>query len=247
MPVIVNNYELSDAEMEQELPQHQGCSDPVRSAMTALVLRRVLLDKAKELGIEGDEEQKIESLLNRELNIPESTEEECLRYYDLHQPRFLVGELVEVNHILFQVTPNVDLDALRQRAQQVLDELILEPSEFAAAAKKYSNCPSAEVGGNLGQLSRGETVPEFEKAIFAAAAHSLLPRLVESRFGLHIVQLGRKVAGRLMPFEQVKNQIADAMQRASYDRALQQYLKVLVGQAKISGIELDGADTPLVQ
>ena len=70
MPVIVNNYELSDAEMEQELPQHQGSSDPVRSAMTALVLRRVLLDKAKELGIEGDEEQQIESLLSRELNIP---------------------------------------------------------------------------------------------------------------------------------------------------------------------------------
>ena len=36
------------------------------------------------------------------------------------------------------------------------------------------------------------------------------------------------------------------MQRASYDH-LQQYLKVLVGQAKIGGIELDGADTPLVQ
>ena len=63
----------------------------------------------------------------------------------------------EVNHILFQVTPNVDLDALRQRAQSVLDELTLDPSAFAAAAKKYSNCPSAEVGGNLGQLSRGET------------------------------------------------------------------------------------------
>lgn len=247
MPVIVNNYELSDAEMEQELPQHQGAVDPIKSAMTALVLRRVLVDKANEYGFSGDDEQKIEALLAQELKVPDASEEECRRYYDLHQPRFLVGELVEVNHILFQVTANVDLDALRQQAQSVLDELISQPSEFAKAAKTYSNCPSAEVGGNLGQLGRGDTVPEFEKAIFSAAAHSVISRLVETRFGLHIIQLGRKVAGRLVPFEQVQNQIADAMQRASYDRALQQYLKVVVGQAQISGIELEGASSPLVQ
>ncbi|WMW81710.1 peptidylprolyl isomerase [Undibacterium cyanobacteriorum] len=247
MPVIVNDYELSDAEMEKELPQHQDAADPLKSAMTSLVLRRVLLDKAKELALQGDDEQKIESLLAREVIIPEASLEECRRYYELHQPRFLTGELVEANHILFQVTANVDLDALRQRAQSVLDELLQNPDGFAAAAKSYSNCPSAEVGGNLGQLSRGETVPEFEKPVFSAAAHSLLPRLIETRFGLHIVQLGRKVAGRLIPFEQVQHQIADAMKRASYDRALQQYLKVLVGQAQISGIELAGADGPLLQ
>ncbi len=51
MPVIVNGYELSDAEMEKELPEHQGTADPMKSAMTALVLRRVLLDKANELGL----------------------------------------------------------------------------------------------------------------------------------------------------------------------------------------------------
>lgn len=247
MPVIVNGYELSDAEMEQELPQHEGASDPLKSAMTALVLRRVLLDKANEYGFSGDDEQKVESLLGQALKVPHPTEDECKRYFDLHQSRFLVGELVEANHILFQVTPNVDLDALRQRAQAVLEELNTQPEVFAECAKKYSNCPSAEVGGNLGQLSRGETVPEFEKVIFSAAAHSLIPRIVETRFGLHIVQLGRKVAGRLMPFEQVKNQIADAMQRASYDRALQQYMKVLVGQAQISGVDLEGAESPLVQ
>ena len=104
---------------------------------------------------------------------------------------------MEVNHILFQVTPNVDLDALRQRAQSVLDELTLDPSAFAAAAKKYSNCPSAEVGGNLGQLSRGETVPEFEKAIFAAAAHSLLPRLVETRFWSAYCAVGTQSGGSI--------------------------------------------------
>ncbi|MBC3831828.1 peptidylprolyl isomerase [Undibacterium amnicola] len=247
MPVIVNGYELSDAEMEKELPEHQGAADPMKSAMTALVLRRVLLDKANELGLQGEDEDKIEALLVREVLVPKPSSEECLRHYQAHPQRFTVGELVEANHILFQVTAALDLDNLRKHAEIVLQDLLDNPANFAAMAKANSNCPSSEVGGNLGQLTRGDTVPEFEKVIFSAEEHKIVPRLVETRFGLHIVQLGRKLAGKLLPFEQVESKIADAMQRASHDHAMRQYLQLMVGQAKISGIELEGADTPLVQ
>lgn len=247
MPVIVNAYELSDAEMEKELPQHQDAADPMKSAMTALVLRRVLLDKANELGLQGEDEDKVEALLVREVVVPMPSLEECKRHYETHADRFTVGELVEANHILFQVTPNLNLESLRKHAEVVLQDVLDDPSHFAAMAKANSNCPSGEVGGNLGQLSRGDTVPEFEKVIFAAEENHIVPRLVETRFGLHIVQIGRKLAGNLLPFDQVASKIADAMQRASHDHALRQYLQLMVGQAQISGIELAGADTPLVQ
>ncbi|MBI1834967.1 MAG: peptidylprolyl isomerase [Burkholderiales bacterium] len=247
MPVIVNGVELSDAEMEKELPAHQGSADPVKSAMTALVLRRVLLDRANELGLSGEDEDKIEALLVREVVVPKPSDEECLRHYEMHPQRFTVGELVEANHILFQVTANLDLEQLRKHAELVLRDVLDEPSHFAAMAKANSNCPSSEVGGNLGQLSRGDTVPEFEKVIFAEAEHRIVPRVIESRFGLHIIQIGRKLAGQLLPFSQVHSKIADAMQRASHDHALRQYLQLMVGQAKISGIELAGAESPLVQ
>jgi peptidyl-prolyl cis-trans isomerase C len=247
MPVIVNNYELSDAEMEKELLEHQGAADPMKSAMTALVLRRVLLDRANELGLQGNDEDKVEALLVREVVVPKPSAEECLRHYQSHPLRFTVGELVEANHILFQVTPALDLDALRKHAEIVLQDVLDNPVNFAAMAKANSNCPSSEVGGNLGQLTRGDTVPEFEKVIFSAEANQIIPHLVETRFGLHIIQLGRKLEGKLLPFDQVESKIADAMQRASHDHALRQYLQLMVGQAKISGIELEGADTPLVQ
>lgn len=247
MPVIVNGYELSDAEMEKELPEHQGAPDPLQSAMTALVLRRVLLDEARKRDIDGSDEEAIDTLLALEVVVPVPGREECLRHYQAHASRFTVGELVEASHILFQVTPSMPLDLLRLRVEEVLAELLAHPERFAESARANSNCPSGEVGGSLGQLGRGDTVPEFEKALFAGAAGSIIARPVETRFGMHIIQLGRKAEGRLLPFEEVESGIAEAMQRASRDHAMRQYLQLLVGRAKISGIELAGADSPLVQ
>ena len=248
MPVIVNGYELNDAEMEQELPNHQDAPDAIQSAMTALVLRRVLLDEARQLELQADkEEELIEALLRQEVKVPMPGREECLRQYHNHPARFTVGELAEASHILFQVTNGVDLEALRKHANIVLADLLEDPKLFAECAKANSNCPSSEVGGSLGQVGRGATVPEFEQALFGAEAGSIIPRLVETRFGLHIIQVGRKVEGRLRPFEEVENKIADAMRMASHDHAVRQYLQLLVGRAKISGIDLPGADSPLVQ
>lgn len=252
MPVIVNGYELTDADMERELPQHQDAPDAVKSAMTALVLRRVLLDEARQLGLQtpdgaGDEDALIDVLLQQEVKVPTPGREECQRQYQAYPERFKVGELVEASHILFQVTPAVDLDALRVHAGVVLADLLDNPQNFAASAKVNSNCPSGEVGGSLGQIGRGDTVPEFEQALFAAEAGSIVPKLVETRFGLHIIQLGRKAEGRPLPFEEIESSIAAAMHKASHDHALRQYLQLLIGRAKISGVDLQGADSPLVQ
>lgn len=247
MPVIVNGHELSDAEMERELPDHQDAADPLKSAMTALVLRRVLLDEARSSGLEGKDEEVIDCLLEKQVRTPLPDRAECLRHYQAYPSRFTVGELVEASHILFQVTTAVDLDGLRLHAQDILEQLLEQPERFAEMARRNSNCPSAEVGGNLGQLARGACVAEFEKAIFSAAPGSIIPHLVETRFGLHIVQIGRKAEGRLRDFDEVQAAIADAMHAASRHHALRQYLQLLVGRARISGIDLIGADSPLVQ
>ena len=141
----------------------------------------------------------------------------------------MVGELIEADHILFQVTPGVNLDMLRAHAKVVLDELMADPSRFAEVAREQSNCPSAAVGGSLGQLGRGDTVPEFERAVFALPAGGLLPQLLETRHGLHIVRVTRRIEGRMLAYEQVAQQIAHALSSVSRDTAWRQYLKLLVG------------------
>ena len=75
----------------------------------------------------------------------------------------------------------------------------------------------------------------------------LADRLLETRFGLHIVQVLRKIEGKPVPFEAVRSQIAENLARQSWQRAVHQYLQILVGRADIQGVTLEGADTPLVQ
>ncbi|WP_353172952.1 peptidylprolyl isomerase [Paracandidimonas soli] len=248
MAVTVNGVELTDAEMEAEIPHYADAKAPVQMAMTALVLRRVLLDEAQRLGIRCEnDEQAIDRLLESQVQAPVPDDAACRRYYESNPAQFTVGELIEADHILFQVTPGIYLDGLRSLAQETLDLLQTDASQFAAMARKLSNCPSGEVGGSLGQLARGDTVPEFERIVFAMAAGSMLPRLLETRFGFHIVRVNRKIEGRLQPYEAVAGSIASALAATSRDTAWRQYVKQLVGKASIKGISLEGADSPLVQ
>ncbi|CAB3740864.1 Foldase protein PrsA [Achromobacter ruhlandii] len=243
MPVTINGVELTDADMEQELPLHADAPNPMRAATTALVLRRVLRDEAARQGLDlASEDDAIGVLLERHAPAPEADEAACRRYYQANPQRFIVGELIEADHILFQVTPGVNLDLLRAHAGAVLADLLADPSGFAEVARRQSNCPSAAVGGNLGQLGRGDTVPEFEKAVFALPAGGLLPQVLETRHGLHIVRVTRRIEGRLLPFEQVRESIASALAAASRDTAWRQYARLLVERADVRGIDLGAAE-----
>lgn len=243
MPVTINGVELTDADMEQELPLHADAPNPMRAATTALVLRRVLRDEAARQGLDpASEDDAIGVLLERHAPAPEADEAACRRYYQANPQRFIVGELIEADHILFQVTPGVNLDLLRAHAGAVLADLLADPSGFAEVARRQSNCPSAAVGGNLGQLGRGDTVPEFEKAVFSLPAGGLLPQVLETRHGLHIVRVTRRIEGRLLPFEQVRESIASALAAASRDTAWRQYARLLVDRADVRGIDLGGAE-----
>lgn len=243
MPVTINGVELTDADMEQELPLHADAPNPIRAATTALVLRRVLRDEAARQGLDlASEDDAIGALLARQAPAPEADEAACRRYYQASPQRFIVGELIEADHILFQVTPGVNLDLLRAHASAVLADLLADPSGFAEVARRQSNCPSATVGGNLGQLGRGDTVPEFEKAVFSLPAGGLLPQVLETRHGLHIVRVTRRIEGRLLPFEQVRESIASALAAASRDTAWRQYARLLVDRADVRGIDLGAAE-----
>lgn len=248
MSISVNGFEITDVAIEQELPAHQSATNPLKQALHELVLRSVLLQEAEKLGLAAaTEDDTIEALFAQELRIPEADEQTCLTFYRNQPQRFTNGEMVEARHILFQVTPNAPLELLRETAEAILVELQVHPERFAELAEQYSNCVSGKVGGNLGQLTRGQCVPEFEELVFRLPEGALADRLLETRFGLHIVQILRRVQGQLLPFEAVKAQIADYLQRQTWQRAVHQYLQILVGRAEIQGVTLEGVDTPLVQ
>lgn len=94
---------------------------------------------------------------------------------------------------------------------------------------------------------RGQTLPEFETFLFALEEGQLSSVPVKTRYGIHVLRLDRRVAGRTLPFDLVETRIAGFLAEASWRRAVSQYIKILVGRAEINGIDLEGAQSPLVQ
>jgi peptidyl-prolyl cis-trans isomerase C len=216
-------------------------------------VRELLRQRAAALGLlasfSEDEAvtRAIEQLLDREVAIPSATEEEYRRYYDAHRDSFRSGDLVFARHILFQITPGSPLDLVRAKAEQTLAQVAANPKTFEESARSLSNCPSGQHGGNLGQIGRGDTVPEFEQALFADGWIGILPRLVKTRYGFHIVSVDRRAEGIILPFEAVRQRISNALTARVQETALRQYVRLLAGQADVRGVDLDPATTPLVQ
>jgi peptidyl-prolyl cis-trans isomerase C len=135
----------------------------------------------------------------------------------------------------------------KSTAENLGERLRDDPSLFAALASEFSDCPSANEGGNLGQLTRGSTVAEFEKALENMEAGTISRQPVESRFGFHIIRLERKIEGELLPFEMVEPRIAAWLEATTWSKAVSQYIAVLAGRADVRGIDLDRAEGPLLQ
>jgi len=216
--------------------------------------RELLRQRAVVIGLlgpaaEDDEtiDAAIEELLEREVTTPRPTEAECRRYYEQNPAEFDSGELVHARHILFQITSKVNVPQMRARAEETLNTLLIQPDRFAEVAAALSNCPSGRLGGNLGQIRRGETVPEFEAALFRPGPTGLLRELVRTRYGFHIVAVDQRIPGRRLPYEAVRESVAKRLTSAVEAKALQQYVRVLAGQADITGADLAGAWSPLVQ
>ncbi len=260
--VAVNDVVIANADIAREVQNHGGAS-PVaawEAATRALVVRELLSQRAQALGLvpeprskdglrETDEEALIRMLLEAEVRTPSAGEAECRRYYQANLARFRSPDLYEPLHILFKASRDDEAayaQALAQ-AETVLAEVLAHPGRFEGLAKALSACPSAGEGGRLGQVARGETTPEFEAALLPLAAGQTCPEVVRTRYGVHVLRLDRKVEGAVLPFTQVRDRIATYLEASASRRAAAQYLAVLAGQARVSGCDIPGATSPLVQ
>lgn len=214
-------------------------------------LPRVPLLEAPELS-QADRER-LQAMLDEVVQAPEPDEAACRRWFAAHAARFTQGRRAQVRHILFAVTPAVDVERLAARAEQVLLELTRKDAPaglFAQRARELSNCPSGADGGELGWLQPDDLAEELARGLFpsgAPAATGLKPRLVHSRYGLHIVDVAAREEGRRLSFEEVRERIAAELTQQARATALHQYMQLLAGRALVEGVDLEAADTPLVQ
>ncbi len=113
MGIAVNGVDIDDRAIERELAHHQQADNPLKQAVQELVLRTVLLQQADTLGILGDDDERIDTLLALQVKVPKADDEACLRYYRNHAAAYTSGDMVEARHVLLQVTPNASLELLR--------------------------------------------------------------------------------------------------------------------------------------
>lgn len=255
--VSVNGVVIAREAIAGEIQNHPAPKPQFawQQAAQALVIRELLLQEARRLGIaveattdksgrrETEEEAVLRALIETEVAVPEPDEQVCRRYYEHNRARFRSSDIYEAAHILFAASRDdlIPYDRARLEAKAVLAEIRRDPAQFADLAKAHSACPSGAQGGNLGQITAEQTTKEFEQALFQLSEGEI-SEPVATRYGWHIIRLARKIAGRQLPFELVSGRIADYLREQVSRRASAQYIARLVSNARITGIEIAGAE-----
>ena len=196
----------------------------------------------------------IEAMLDAAVLVPTPTLEECQRYHASRKQQLIIGQAVRLRHILFAVTPGVNVRALTGHADQALLGLLHNNAPaglFAQRAAELSNCPSSANGGNLGWIEPADCAPELAQALFyqteALPGLGVHARLIHTRFGFHIIDILERKPGRAPAFEEVSERLAAQLSMQARARALHQYMSLLAGAAELEGITLNAVDSPLVQ
>lgn len=255
--VRVNGVEITPEAISQEI-QHHPAPDAETAwveAARALAVRELLLQEARRLGLEPEpeadeagrsepeEDALVRMLLEEEVRPAEAGEEECRRYYEMNQERFRTPDLFEAAHILIE--PEGDDDAAwtaaEARARTIVDEVGDDPAKFAAAARAFSGCTSAQQDGSLGQIRRGELVSSVQAGIEALADGETAREPVRSRFGWHVLRLHRRIDGRTLPFEIARDKIADMLEARSWSVGAARYVAALAARGEVEGVLIEGA------
>jgi peptidyl-prolyl cis-trans isomerase C len=253
--VRVNGVEIEPEAIAAEI-QHHPAPDPQTAwteAARALAVRELLLQEARRLDVaaeaeadeagrtEVEEDAIIAALLDQAIEPDLPSDEECSRYYETRRHRFRTPDLFEVSHILLE--PEGDDETpwseAESRARLIAAEVGDDPAAFAEAARELSACPSARQDGSLGQVRRGELVPQIQAAVEALAPGHTMQEPVRSRFGWHVLRLHRRIEGQVLPFEAVHGKIAEMLAARSWTVASTRYVAGLAARATIEGVAIE--------
>jgi peptidyl-prolyl cis-trans isomerase D len=174
------------------------------------------------------------------------TQSDLQGYYDSHRDQYRTPEQVKVSHILIKTPlpgPDGKIDdkgvaEAQHRAEDLLKQ-IKGGAKFEDLAKKYSEDPgSAKQGGSLGMISKGQTVPEFEKAAFSLPKGQISD-LVKSSYGFHIIRVDDKQEAHMKTLDEVKAEIDPLLKQQKAQILAQKDAEALMNQAR--GSSLDAA------
>lgn len=134
-------------------------------------------------------------------------------FYEMHHERFESPETRQARHILITINPDYPENtrqAAAQRMQQVIDKLKGRSNRFADMAKRFSECPTAMEGGQLGDIRRGMLYPELDKVLFAMEEQQV-SAVVETEIGLHVLMCEKIRPARRVPLSKAEPRIREIL------------------------------------
>jgi parvulin-like peptidyl-prolyl isomerase len=185
-----------------EQAQAQGMDVGREEAFTQALQQAGLTEE--ELRTQLRDQLPVQKVQERVAGDAEASQEEVERFYEENKElQFTTPEQRCARHILF----NKDQ---RAKAEEVKGELE-NGADFAELAREYSQDPgSAENGGDIGCLGQGETVPNFEEALFNAQEGEIVGP-VETEFGYHVIEVTDIREQSTQPLSEVEGQIREQL------------------------------------
>ena len=129
-------------------------------------------------------------------------------YYAQNRARFEIPDRIRASHILFMAEGEAEEELKESEAEaaKVLEE-IRAGADFAARARRYSEDPgTADKGGELGWVTRGQMVPDFEKQAFLLEPGQISD-VIKTEYGFHIIKVHERQNAQIQSFEEVKEEI----------------------------------------
>lgn len=223
-----------------------------RKAANAVAIRTLLLQEARSKGIdadrlevgpgrfETDEEALIRGLLEVAVDVSPPSVADIRAEWERDPTRFRSPPLWEVSHMLCACDPRNEEHRGKAlaRAQALAAAVRDDPKAFPVLAARESDCDSKASGGTLGQLNPGDTVPEFEAALRGLVEGEITLEPVLTRYGYHVIKLDALAEGQVLPFEAVRPNIGEALEKAAWVRQARAYVDQLVQTAEIEGADL---------
>ena len=156
---------------------------------------------------------------------------EIFVYYKSHQDEFVVPETVYASSLLIKKTEN-DSDEDYALSQQIRDKII-NGENFSELAKRYSEDPYAQAGGDMGAVKQGEMIERIDIILFSLPEGEV-SQIVETSVGYHIFKVNGKTQPKTLPFETVKDQVEQKIFNEKIGNVMNEYIKELREKAYIA-------------
>lgn len=209
--------QVSDADVQKQIDEIKKMFQGDQAQFdAALKQQNVTLAQLK---VNLREQELIKRAIDAVTKNAKVSDAELQKYYDSHKSEFNVGETRKVRHILLAPTKETSTTATATQAQWDavkakavnLEQQLAKGADFATLAKANSDDPGSKAqGGDLGNVTKGMMVPEFDKSAFSLAKGKI-SEPIKTQYGYHIIQVTDIQPAKQLTFAEAKEQIRSTL------------------------------------